>query len=88
MLQVRHDLGQPARVVLNANSWEGWRCEGRQIQSARGLLAFGAPAGQEGVTTCTWRPRRLAHGAALSLAGLLGLFGLWPWRSRHPGRRQ
>ena len=36
-------LSQPARVVLNANSWEGWRCEGRQIQSARGLLAFGAP---------------------------------------------
>lgn len=88
VLQIRHDLSQPARVVLNANSWEGWRCEGRQIQSARGLLAFGAPAGQEGVTTCTWRPRRLAHGAALSLAGLLGLFGLWPWRSRHPGRRK
>jgi hypothetical protein len=86
-LVIEHDLEAPARVIINSNAWRGWRCSGRQLVKASGLLAFGAPAGQGGVTRCFWRPRRLTGGAILSALGLLGLVALWPWRTGRIGRR-
>lgn len=86
-LVVAHSLTSPARIVLNSNAWAGWHCPGRQLVQADGLLAFGAPAGEGGVTRCRWRPKRLGTGACISLLGLIGLLGLWPWRSEAIGRR-
>jgi len=84
---VAHNLTSPARVVLNSNAWPGWHCPGRQLIQADGLLAFGAPAGED-VTRCHWRPKRLGAGACISLLGLIGLLGLWPWRNESIGRRR
>ena len=87
-LVVAHDLTAPGRVILNSNSWPGWKCEGRQLVDARGLLAFHAPVGEGETTRCHWTPPRLAAGALLSGVGLIGLLFLWPWRTGRIGRRR
>ena len=86
-LVTAHSLDRPARVVLNQNHWQGWRCEEADVVEFQGLLAFEAPAGQDGATTCRWRQPGLRLGAAVSLLGLAGLLVLWPWRRERPGRR-
>ena len=86
---VEHSLAAPGIVLVNQNAWLGWSCSDRPISAAatesEGLLAFEAPAGARLRTTCSWRPRGLWPGAALSLLGLVGAGALWPWR--RAGRR-
>ncbi|HCP47190.1 MAG TPA: hypothetical protein DIU15_14200 [Deltaproteobacteria bacterium] len=83
---IRHDLDEPAIVVVNQNSWPGWTCGDRPLSSAihemHGLLAFEAPQGSGGQTTCSWHPRRLKLGLGLCSLGLLSLGLLWPWRRK------
>ena len=86
-LVTAHSLTRPTTVVLNQNPWDGWTCGDRTVVAHAGHLAFEAPAGEAGTTTCRWRPPGLAVGAALSALGLLGTLALWPWARRRPGRR-
>ena len=86
VIEVQHSLSEPGVVIINQNHWPGWSCGDRplhkQTVSELGVLAFSAPAGMAGKTTCRWRPPRLAAGAAGSGLGLLALLALWPWRRR------
>ncbi len=86
-LVTAHSLSRPARVVLNQNHWEGWRCDGAEAVEFQGLLAFEAPAGEGLQTTCRWRQPGMGLGFAGSLLGLVGALALWPWRRQKPGRR-
>lgn len=83
---VRHDLTEPAIVVINQNSWPGWTCGDRPlsktIHEMHGLLAFQAPEGAAGQTTCSWQPRGLKAGLVLCGLGVLSLALLWPWRRK------
>jgi len=88
VLVVEHTLTQPARIVLNANAWEGWKCGGRSAGESDGLLAFEAPAGEAGRTVCRWSQPKLGLGITGSVLGFLGLIFLWPWRANAAGRRK
>ncbi len=87
-LIIGHSLSRPGRVHINQNHWEGWTCGERPALDAGGRIAFDAPAGEDLVTTCTWRAPGIRSGLVTSMLGLLGLIVLWPHGRGQAGRRR
>ena len=88
-VRLRHDLANPAVIVVNQNSAAGWSCGDRElveelVPGGASPLAFRAPAGEDLETTCRYRQPGLRSGAALSLLALLVLGWLATGRPGQP----
>ncbi|HWL88715.1 MAG TPA: hypothetical protein VNO21_23090, partial [Polyangiaceae bacterium] len=76
-IDLRAELTQPGRVLVNQNWHPGWRSSEGAVENDNGLLAVALPAGKHDFVV-RFLPRAAVGGAAISLATL----GVLLWLAR------